>query len=168
MKHAIVFLCVLAVSACASSDRTKVVDAAATPLTDLNLIHPDIPRVLKMTERAPFAAPVDQGCPALAAEMRTLDEALGYDVEGPNDDDDRSHLERGAVEASKATVKAIESVAKDVVPFRKWVRKLTGAERRSEDLADAIAAGYARRAFLRGFALAKACEETQVATATAP
>jgi hypothetical protein len=43
------------------------------------------------------------------------------------------------------------------VPFRGWVRKLSGAERYSRQVAAAIAAGAARRAFLKGLAQGKGC-----------
>jgi hypothetical protein len=41
--------------------------------------------------------------------------------------------------------------------FRGWVRKLSGAERYSKQVAAAIAAGSIRRAFLKGLGQAAAC-----------
>jgi hypothetical protein len=43
------------------------------------------------------------------------------------------------------------------VPFRGWVRKLSGAERYSKEVAAAIAAGTVRRAYLKGLGEAKGC-----------
>jgi hypothetical protein len=44
-----------------------------------------------------------------------------------------------------------------VVPYRGWVRKLTGAERYSKEVAAAIAAGTVRRAFLKGVVVTRGC-----------
>lgn len=158
MKHLAVLLCITALTACAGTDRSAAVVAVQSPLTDLNLVRPDIPHVLRVAEKAPFAIPTDVSCPALAAAVVDMEKALGME-KAALDDEDPDLLERGKTEVSKAAVNAVRSAAEDVVPFRKWVRKLTGAERRSKDLASAIAAGYARRAYLKGFAHGKGCQE---------
>jgi len=44
-----------------------------------------------------------------------------------------------------------------VIPFRGWIRKLTGAERYSKRVAAAITAGAVRRAFLKGVRVMKNC-----------
>ena len=56
-----------------------------------------------------------------------------------------------------AAVGALRGAAEGVVPFRGWVRKLSGAERYSKDVAAAIAAGTIRRAFLKGLGQAAGC-----------
>lgn len=59
-----------------------------------------------------------------------------------------------------------------MIPFRGWVRKLSGAERHSRKVEAAIAAGTVRRAFLKGVAITKDCSwrvapsQTVAATAT--
>lgn len=45
-----------------------------------------------------------------------------------------------------------------MIPFRGWVRKLTGAERYSRKVSAAIAAGAIRRAYLKGLGQAAGCE----------
>jgi hypothetical protein len=52
---------------------------------------------------------------------------------------------------------ALRSAAQNVIPYRGWVRKLTGAERYSREVAAAIAAGTVRRAYLKGIAQAGGC-----------
>jgi len=52
---------------------------------------------------------------------------------------------------------ATEVTALDAVPYRNWIRKLSGAEKRAERLADALLAGTARRAFLKGLGVAQGC-----------
>jgi len=43
------------------------------------------------------------------------------------------------------------------VPFRGWLRKLSGAELHSKKVAKAIAAGTIRRAFIKGIKSTKQC-----------
>ena len=62
-------------------------------------------------------------------------------------------LERGADAAGNA----LQRTAEGVVPFRGWVRKLSGAERYSRQVAAAIAAGTVRRAFFKGLGQAQGC-----------
>lgn len=150
-------------SACASSDRKQVADVAVMPLQDLNVVKVEVPEVLRRAEKGTFAAPVDASCAALLADIAALDTVLGLNGDADDEDDDSNLLKRGKDEVEKAAVKALKTTAEDVVPFRKWVRKLTGAERRSKDLADAVAAGYARRSFLKGYAMAKDCNEAEIA-----
>jgi len=57
----------------------------------------------------------------------------------------------------------LRSTTEGLVPFRGWVRKLSGAERYSKQVQAAIAAGAARRAFLKGLMAAKACAPAVVA-----
>lgn len=158
MKANPLLLCLpLMLAACASSEKV-VVDAATTPLTDLNVIRVDIPAVLERAKAQPYALPAEEGCPVLLAELTELDAALGPDVDAPDvDEPDPNLLERGAEEVGKAAVKVVRSAAEDVVPFRSWVRKLTGAERHSKKVSKAITAGTIRRAFLKGLMAAKTC-----------
>ena len=53
---------------------------------------------------------------------------------------------------------AVRNTTEGVIPFRGWVRKLTGAERYSRKVSAAIAAGAIRRAYLTGLGQAAGCE----------
>ena len=139
----------LALAACASGEK-NVRDAANTPLSDLNVVRADIPSVLAAAQKAPYAAPADKSCGALAADVQALDAALGADLDTPPTGSNPSLIERGAADALRNT-------AEGVIPFRGWVRKLSGAERYSRDVAAAIAAGTIRRAYLKGIAQAGDC-----------
>lgn len=139
----------LALTACASSEK-NVREAATTPLADLNVVRADIPVVLAAAQKAPYAAPADKNCAALAADVQALDAALGADLDTPATGSNPSLIERGATDALRST-------AEGVIPFRGWVRKLTGAERYSREVAAAIAAGTIRRAYLKGIAQAGGC-----------
>jgi hypothetical protein len=142
-------LVALALTACAGTEKSAK-DAAATPLSDLNVVRAEIPPVLAAAQKAPYALPADRGCAALGAEIQALDAALGADLDTTERGHNPSLIERGVGDALKNT-------AEGVIPFRGWVRKLTGAERYSREVAAAIAAGTIRRAYLKGLGSAAGC-----------
>jgi hypothetical protein len=149
IKTAMLIVMAAALTACASGEKS-VRDAATTPLSDLNVVRADIPPVLAAAQKAPYAVPADKGCAALDADVQALDAVLGADLDTPPSDKSPSLIERGAADALRNT-------AEGVIPFRGWVRKLSGAERYSREVAAAIAAGTVRRAYLKGIAQAGAC-----------
>jgi len=127
--------------------------AVITPLGDLNLVRADIPAVLAAAQKAPYALPADRSCVALILDVQALDAALGADLDSPPSPSHPSLVERGG----DVTVGALRGAAEGVVPFRGWIRKLTGAERYARDVSAAIAAGTIRRAFLKGLGQAAGC-----------
>ncbi len=143
----------LVLSACASSSQDKVASAATTPLSDLNVVRADIPEVLKAAAAAPYALPADASCAGIATAVRALDEVLGPDLDAPHTGGSPGLLDRG----EDAATGALQRTAEGVIPFRGWVRKLSGAERYSRQVSAAITAGGVRRGFLRGLSAAKAC-----------
>lgn len=148
---------VLALSACASADRADAQSAATAPLNDLNLIQDEIPVVLLEARSKPYLIPADSRCYALAAEIVQLDQALGADIDVVEEESDTSVVKRGSRKAKRVALGALRSTTEGVVPFRSWVRKLTGAERYSKKAAEAIAAGMVRRGFLKGVSVSKGC-----------
>lgn len=145
-------------TACATKDADKVAGAAATPLTDLNLVNAPIPETLLAAQVRPYGVPVPLDCASIAAEIRKLDEVLGPDLDTPATEANRGLIERGGDAAGGAAVEALQRTAEGVIPFRGWIRKLSGAERYSRRVAAAIAAGTVRRAFLKGLRVANRCE----------
>ena len=131
--------------------------AVVSPLGDFNLMRDDIPPVLQTARAAPYQLPAAHGCAALAAEIAALDAVLGPDLDAPASPDRPSVLERGVDEVGNAAVKAVQGAVSGAIPFRGWIRKLSGAERHAKKAAAAITAGSVRRAFLKGVALAQAC-----------
>jgi hypothetical protein len=148
---------VLALSACATHDQSSVTDAATAPLGDFNLVHADIPTVLAEAQKQPYLIPVDVSCHALSAAILDLDAALGPDLDTPATESNPGLIERGSNEAKNSAVDALRSTTEGIVPFRGWIRKLSGAERYSHKVAASIAAGTVRRAFLKGLKVSKAC-----------
>lgn len=142
----------IALGACASSTgNDKVGQAVTTPLSDLNVVRAEIPPALASAQRAPYELPADRSCPALAAQVRALDDALGADVDAPADRP--SLIDRGSDAATGALRRTVEGA----IPFRGWIRQLSGAERYSKEVMAAIAAGTVRRGFLKGIAAAGNC-----------
>ena len=139
------------------STQQQLTQAATTPLADLNLVRAEIPAVLAAAQKAPYALPADRSCAALGTEVQALDAALGADLDTPPTAANPGLIERGGAAVGQATVGAVRGAAEGVVPFRGWVRKLTGAEQYSKDVAAAIAAGTIRRAFLKGVGQANGC-----------
>lgn len=135
----------------------QITDAATTPLSDLNLVRADIPPVLAAARRDPYLAPETPGCDSLAAAVKALDAVLGADLDTPPTASNPGLIERGTGAAGHAAIGALRGAAEGVVPFRSWVRKLTGAERYSREVAAAIAAGTVRRAYLKGLGAARGC-----------
>lgn len=155
-RHALLVLTVATLAACASRDQKNVTDAATAPLTDLNLIKAEIPVALVKAQQGPYAAPATADCAGLNAELQALNEVLGPDYDAPPGVEE-SLLDKGTAEAKKAAVGALRNTTEGIVPFRGWVRKLSGAERHSRKVQAAISAGTARRAFLKGMRVQMAC-----------
>lgn len=131
--------------------------AAVAPLNDLNLLRAEIPEVLRAARKAPYEPPAELSCDRLAAEVRRLDAVLGADLDTPATAANPSLIERGSDAAGDAVVGAVRNTTEGVIPFRGWVRKLTGAERSAREAAAAIAAGTVRRAYLKGLGQALRC-----------
>lgn len=136
---------------------SQIAGAATAPLNDLNLVRADIPPVLAAARRDPYLTPDPLSCDALGAGIHALDEVLGADLDTPPTPGNPGLIERGTSAAGNAAVGALRGAAEGVVPFRGWVRKLTGAERYSREVAASIAAGTVRRAYLKGLGLARGC-----------
>ncbi|MET0356416.1 MAG: hypothetical protein ABW044_06530 [Cellvibrio sp.] len=151
---------ILIVSGCSShankEDTSQKIGAAVTaPLTDLNLIKTKIPDALGVALKNPYAEPADSSCANLTLEINALDEALGPDLDTPVSKKDEGLIARSLVSES---VSAIRKSTESVVPYRNWVRKLSGAERKSKTVAAAISAGGIRRAYLKGIGQANKCQ----------
>ena len=146
-----------AMTGCVAPPTQRITDAATSPLSDLNLLQVAVPPVLVEARKQVYAVPVIHDCIALATEIHALDEALGPDLDVAVPADDKSLVERGGVLAGNAALDAIKGAAEGLIPYRSWVRKLSGAERASKAVAAAISAGMVRRGFLKGLLQAQTC-----------
>jgi len=157
MKGQTISLLALALVACSTPEKSRITDAGTAPLVDLNLVRATIPAILLEAKKQPYALPADQTCSALTGQIQALDEALGPDLDTPASESNPSLIERGVTTAGDAAVDAIKGAAEGLLPFRGWLRKLTGAELHSKEVSSAIAAGSVRRSFLKGFRVAQNC-----------
>jgi hypothetical protein len=151
-------LLAVALAACSTpaappSGGNTVAQAVTTPLSDLNLVRADIPPVLIAAQKAPYAVPAERGCEALGKDIQALDAVLGADLDTHVTAANPSLVDRGGDAAGGA----LRGAAEGIVPFRGWVRKLSGAERYAKEVAAAIAAGTIRRAYLKGLGQAANC-----------
>lgn len=140
-----------------TQDRPDLRDAVTAPLDDLNLKHTRIPDVLKRAVAAPYAMDGLTRCEAIAGEVGRLDEALGPDLDEPPPPDRRTRTQKLKQAAGVAAVSAVGDRTRSLLPFRGWVRKLSGAERRDRRVAEAINAGKIRRGYLKGAGMNMNC-----------
>jgi hypothetical protein len=137
--------------------RPNLRDAVTAPLDDLNLKHTDIPDALKRAVASPYAMDGMTRCEPIAAEVGRLDAALGPDLDEAPPPDSRTRVQKLKQAAGDAVVGAVEDETRGVLPFRGWVRKLSGAERRDSRVAAAIGAGKIRRGYLKGAGMRMNC-----------
>ena len=130
-------------------------DAALSPLEDFNLRRDKIPELLASAQ-SPYDEPHDLSCPQIAFMIRQLDSVLGHDWD-TEDPDERLRTEKLADSASAAALGTVASQARGLIPFRSLVRQATGADSHQKRYNRAFKIGAQRRAYLKGYGLAKGC-----------
>ena len=128
-------------------------EAVQAPLQDLNVRREGIPEVLLDARAVPYTTLGLNRCSALAAQIALLDDALGPDIDGPATEEQTTMDQQ----AAGLALDAVRNTATDFIPFRSWVRRLSGAEQHSRDVQLAIRAGLSRRAFLKGVGMQRNC-----------
>ncbi|MFN7418432.1 MAG: hypothetical protein ACK5T8_10715 [Alphaproteobacteria bacterium] len=158
-KRLLLFLPLFALGACASLPTPRSGDlrdgaevtgaglggALSAPLKDVNVVRDEIPAVLLDAAKAPYARPNPMTCARITALLLPLNGALGPDVDEIKVDTD-SLGEQGG----EAALDAIADFASSVIPYRGWVRRLSGADKHQKRMEAAITAGEVRRAYLKG------------------
>ena len=133
--------------------RESVQGAVSAPLRDVKLLQTKIPPVLLEAMADPYKRPQPATCAGITEAVVPLNNALGADLDEPAvDEDDLMSQGKGAA------LGAVAGLASDVIPFRGWVRKLTGAERHDSLVQAAITAGGVRRAYLKGLGESRGCK----------
>lgn len=127
-------------------------EAATTPLADANIVRVSIPEVLKRAQANSYDPRGMGDCRGIAAEVRRLDDALGPDADEPppppGSDAEKAH---------SVAVMAVREGVSSVIPFRGWIRQLSGAARQQKAVQDAINAGSVRRGYLKGVGMRLNC-----------
>jgi hypothetical protein len=126
--------------------------AAAGPMYDMNLYRQTIPPVLLKVMDDPYAKPPSSTCRALTAQIADLNAALGddYDTAAAPDDSRSARRTRMARSGLRAGSEAL-------LPFSGLVRVVSGAAKHDQRVLDAVMAGQARRAYLKGLGEARGC-----------
>jgi len=147
-----------ALSSCATGrtadTRRGITDAAYTPLRDINMIRPEVPLLLRNLEY-PYSTATLTSCAAVLDEIHQFDSVLGPEsyAAGPN----RNIWDRSGDFMEEQTIQAAQNTAQDIIPFRSWVRRLTGATAADREALRAFANGQQRRTFLRGYGASLGC-----------
>jgi hypothetical protein len=134
-----------------------ILDSATSPLEDLNLRRIAIPAVLQRAVKSPYDLQGLDRCEQIAAEVGRLDAALGRDLDEPPPPDTRTRVQKVAGAAHDAAAVGAKSEVDHFIPFRGWIRMLSGAARHDKKVQDAIQAGHVRRGYLKGVGMRKNC-----------
>lgn len=121
-------------------------DVAMTPLSDLNLKKSEIPQLLIDAEVDPYHLRGMVRCPQIASAIGELDAVLGDDI-------DVAQAKGRNISAGRAAQEALGSF----IPFRGVIREISGANSQQRKIQNAIVAGTARRAFLKGVGQQRGC-----------
>jgi len=127
-----------------------VKSVAHQPLRDLDLERQEIPIVLLDAAHAPYAPPSAYECGAIASEILALDTVLGPDI-------DTTDWDAGKDTAASVLVDSARDAATSWIPLRGLVRRVTGAEHHSRQVAAATLAGSVRRGYLKGVGYQMRC-----------
>lgn len=135
------------------AERENLKGAMGAPLRDLNVLRTKIPPVLLEALSDPYYRPPGKlSCGDISGQIEPLNNALGADLdEDSKDEDDLVDKGRGTV------LGAVAGATSGVIPFRGWVRKLTGAEKHDRYVQAAITAGAVRRGYLKGLGESRGC-----------
>lgn len=140
-----------------SQTRSGMADAAMTPLEDLNLKRDEIPHILQEINN-PYEVSTEITCEEIAAQVTALDAVLGPDFDAPKEEDDESLSDKAAGATSEGILGAVASEAGGLIPYRGWVRQLSGAKRHEAKVKRAINKGSHRRTYLKALGQMKKCD----------
>jgi hypothetical protein len=135
--------------------RAGLGDAISAPLEDLNIKRTPIPPALIRALANPYAIGGMDHCEAIAAEVGSLDDALGPDADMPPPDQTAAQVD--ADRGAKMTLGFVHNAAESALPFHSWMRQLSGADRHRRDVQAAIKAGQQRRGFLKALGMSLNC-----------
>lgn len=142
------------------AERETFTGAVGAPLRDLNVLRTKIPTVLLEALSDPYYRPPGHKltCGDIDSMLEPLNQALGADLDEPSKDEDDVVDKAAMFDKGKgAAYGMVAGATSGFIPFRGWVRKLTGAERHDRYVQAAITAGAVRRGYLKGLGESKGC-----------
>jgi hypothetical protein len=119
------------------------------PIKDVGLMRENPPEVLRDAQKAPYTLAGIRTCGDLQRAVGDLDVVLGPDVDAVDDQGD-------ALPARLAEAGA-KSIVNALIPFRGLVREASGAAEADRKFRMMVAAGMARRGYLKGVAIERKC-----------
>ena len=122
---------------------------ARQPLKDVGLMRENPPEALRDAQRAPYSLNGLKRCADLQRAIGELDQVLGPDVDAVT--------ETGDILPSRLAEAGVRSVVNALIPFRGLVREASGAAEADRKFRVMVAAGMARRGFLKGVAHNRRC-----------
>jgi hypothetical protein len=134
-----------------------ITGVAEQPFRDFNLMQSRVPLVLQDAMADPYRRASGASCDDIAYEVRRLDNALGPDLDEPVSTDHPSLLIRGEDSAKDYGYDALRAGVQTYIPFDRYIRLLTGADRHDHRVLAAIQAGAIRRAYLKGMGEVRGC-----------
>lgn len=126
---------------------------ATRPLKDMNIIQKKVPAELEAMMEAPYSLKGIRYCRHYAAEVKKIDEMIGFDV-----DSAEAMADKKKQTPAEFAFGATEALVGSLIPFSGVVRFVSGAQKRERFAAAALYAGAVRRSFLKGTARAKGCK----------
>lgn len=133
-----------------------LVEAALTPLSDINLMREEIPPLLKAL-RSPYEPVGPFTCAEIAVEVDALTAVLGDDIDVATAKVRAALGTQAGEAAGKATLDAVRSEVGGLIPFRGIVRQVSGAKDHERKVVRAYDTGRLRRAYLKGIGQAQGC-----------
>lgn len=125
-------------------------NVVSQPLKDVGAMRQKPPELLVRVQKAPYSLAGLKGCADYLREIRELDKVLGPDVDMRD--------EEGRPTAGNLAEAGASALVNSLIPLRGLVREATGAAAAERRLRAMVAAGVARRGFLKGYAKARGCK----------
>ena len=141
--------------------RAGFAEAAMTPLEDLNLRRDEIPPALEAVGN-PYEFPAEATCAEIETHITGLNNVLGPDWDAPPGGDETPLSERAGDAASDGILGTVASEAGGILPYRGWVRRLSGANAHEKKIKQAYDRGAHRRTYLKALGLMKGCDPVAV------
>jgi hypothetical protein len=127
----------------------KAENVVRQPMKDVGLMRENPPEVLRDAQRAPYSMAGVRTCADIRRAIGELDEVLGPDVDAVDD--------QGDVLPERLAEAGAKSIVNALIPFRGLVREATGAAEADRKFRMMVAAGVARRGWLKGVAYQRKC-----------
>ena len=127
----------------------KAENIARQPMKDVGIMRENPPEVLKDAQRAPYSLAGIKNCRDFRRAVIELDNVLGPDVDAVD--------EKGDALPERLAEAGAKSIVNSLIPFRGILREATGAAEADRKFRMMVAAGMARRGFLKGVARERQC-----------